>query len=508
MSNRLKQLVSDLRQSFGHRVAGGRTGVAAMAAVLAVGVSGSFAGNEAGKSGKRWVVGTQVNLRAQPALDAEVVMRLALNTELDLLATLPGGKFCEVALRSHGDDAARGFTACQYLGSEPLSKQKITRQYLENGKPNPDFNPQQAFWLAPSYEALSAYGEYLEVTELSDEQRLDAAHPRLPDEEFERMKAHLAKGIFGPAAAPYPAWDDLKRAAGEWEMARKEVLSAKLPKYGTNPVDELQLVANRHPQVRAAIGMYEIDDVSALGLVGSIELPSVKASLFQRMDDLAPPGEQAEQVSGRFGIIHLVQTRGREIGRGEDKWAVAGTWDVGQVTRSLTRPVTRNTLFRDGRLLASSTHLKRSYIEWSESDGPMCEGYADGYAYGDSDPKIWTGYGLGEEGYRESLKRNPKNSLMYFYTRTPLPEHKVAVSTTRQKLAREATGFVAATTFHYDLNGDGIPDLAVWEGSGQAAGHLDGPTTTDDAHQRIFFANIAGRWYVLGRDSFGYGCGC
>jgi hypothetical protein len=508
MPNQLKQLIIDLRQSFSCRAAGGPARLAAVAAVLAVGVSGSFAGNATEKAAKRWVIGAQVNLRAQPVLDAEVVKRLALNTEVSLLATLPGGKLCEVALPVAGESVMRGFTACQYLGTEPLSKQKINQQYLENGKLNPDYNPQQAFWLVPSYEALAAYGEYLEATRLSEEQRADIGATRSRDEEFERMKAHLAKGIFGPSPAPYAAWNELKHAASEWEQAQKEVLRAKLPKYGTSPVEELQQVANRHPQVRVALGTYDIDDVSALGLVSSIELSEIKPSLFQRMDDLAPPSELAEQVSGRFGMVHLIQTRGREQGSGDNKWIVPGSWDIGQVVKSLTRPVTRNTLFRDGRLLAENTRLKRSFLEWSEADSPMCDGYTDGYAFGDSDPKIWTGYGLGKEGYRESLKRNPKNSLMYFYTRTPLPENKVVVSTTRQKLEREATGFVAATTFHFDLNGDGIPDISVWEGSGQAAGHMDGPTKTDDAHQRIFFANIAGRWYVLGRDSFGYGCGC
>lgn len=510
MPNRRKQLVVELRRTLGRRLGSptGQLGGLLLAGFLAVGVSGSFAGSDEKGGERRWVIGSLVNLRTQPALDAEVVKRLALNTEVDLLATLPGGHFCEVAVIVGGVAESRGFTACQYLGSAPLSKRKISQQYRDDGTPNPDYNPQQAFWLAPSYEALSAYGEYLEETRLTAEERGAPAFPRAAVAEFERMKAYLAKGIYGPAAKAYPAWDEMKRSARQWEKERQAALTAKLRKYATDPDEELRIAAARFQPVQSALGTYDIDVVKTLGLVNAIELPTVKSSLFQNMDELAPPSELAEQVSGRFRIVHAVQTHGREIGRGEDKWNAPGTWDVGRVSKSLTRPVIRNVLFRDGAILASATHLKRSFIEWSESDGPMCDGYTDGYAFGDSDPRIWTGYGIGDEAYRESLKRNPKHSLLYFYTRTPLPEQQAAVSATRQTLDRDATGFVAATTFLYDLNGDGIPDLAVWEGSGRAQGHLGGVPETDDAYQRLFFANVAGRWRVFGRDSFGYGCGC
>ena len=61
---------------------------------------------------------------------------------------------------------------------------------------------------------------------------------------------------------------------------------------------------------------------------------------------------------------------------------------------------------------------------------------------------------------------------------------------------------------HFDLDADGHPDLVAWEGVGRGPGHLDGETKTDDAWYRLFFVNIAGRWVVLGADSFSYGCGC
>ncbi|HLF98410.1 MAG TPA: hypothetical protein VI457_14820 [Methylococcaceae bacterium] len=486
----------------------GRAGTLALAALLLAGAPLSFAAIEGGNGARRWISGSLVNLRAQPLANAKVVKRLALNAEVDLLATLPDGKFCEIAQLEKGETKARGFAACQYLGSAPVSMENTSRQYLEDGGPNPNYNPQRAFWLTPSYQALVAYGEYLEETQLSPEERNDLAHPRPPVEEFERMKAHLAKGIYGPTPKPYPDWAALKRSAREWEAKRKAVLAAKGSENASDAHDELQSAASPFQHVQAVLGTHDIDTVKTLSLVNAISLPAVEVSLFRRMDELAPPGERAEQVSGRFGIIHTVRTGGREAGSGAEKWPVSGSWDFAQVSQSLTQPVTRNVLFRDGSIATNETHLKHSFIEWSESEGPMCEGYSDGYAYGDSDRQIWIGYGLGEEAYRESLKRNGENSLMYFYTRDPLPEQEAIVTKSRQKLDRDATGFVAATTFYFDLNSDDIPDIAVWEGTGRAQGHLDGEPQTDDAYQRLFFANMAGHWRVLGSDAFGYGCGC
>lgn len=505
MPNRLKQSVAELQQALRCRLAEptNRLGALLLAGLLVAGVSGSFADDAASGSDRRWVVGARVNLRAQPAPDAEVLTRLALNSEVELLATAPAGGYCEVVLRSGGPVEARGFTACRYLGTAPVAVDRIARPYLDDGKANPDYNPRQAFWLKPGYEALRAYGDYLETTRLSDAQRFDSSVPRPADAEFERMKAHLAKGIYGPPAAPYPAWDELQRTAAAWDDERRQIVGGKLRKYGTDPAQELQEVTNRYVQLRAALGLYALDEGQALALVRHIELPPAQASLFRAMDELGAPGESAEQLSGRFHIVHTIGTRGRDPGRGEE-----GVWDVGSVGKALTRPVQKNTLFRDGRLSAAATHLKSSAVEWSSVDEPMCEGYEDGFAYGDSDPQIWIGYGLGEEAYRHSLARKPKHSLLHFYTRSALPAAKAVASSTQQALDRDATGFIAATTFHYDLDGDGVADLAVWEGTGQGDGHLDGPPQTDDAHQRLFFANIAGRWHVLGQDRFGYGCGC
>lgn len=480
----------------------GQYGALALALLVAGGVSASLAGSVETEEARRWIVGSRVNLRDYPAPDAGVLDRLALNTEVRLLAALSDGKFCEIAVRPSDAPEMHGYVACQYLGEEPVSARKL-HAHLDTGLPNPEFDPQRAFWREPSHAALTAYGQHLEATVLGQSRYDDRAAPRPRDSEFERMKAHLAKGIYGPLPTPYPVWDDFRRQAAAWRHERREIVRAKLRKYGTDPSEELQTVTNRHAGLRDTLGLFQLDAAQALGLVGSIELPAAKSSLFRDMNELAAPGESTEQVSGRFRIVHTLTTRGRDPQRGEE-----GVWDIGSVSLALTRPVVRHTLFRDGSLAAASSHLRHSVVEWSDIDGPMCEDFVPGYAYGDSDPKIWTGDDLDQGGHRLSLARRPKDSLFWFHVRSALPMQKAAVSQTQQILDREATGFVAATTFHYDLDGDGVADLAVWEGTGQAPGHLDGPRQTDEAWQRLIFANIAGRWRLLGQDSFSYGCGC
>lgn len=480
----------------------GQCGAIALALLLAGGVSVSLAGNGDSEEARRWIVGARVNLRDYPSPDAGILDRLALNAEVRLLSAQPDGKFCEIAVRPAEAPEVHGYVACEYLSEQPVVPRKL-RAHLDNGAPNPEHDHRRAFWQQPSQASLIAYGEHLEAGILGESRRFDPAVPRPRDGEFERMKAHLAKGVHGPAPTLYPAWDDFRREAAVWRNERRDIGRGGARKYGTDPAAELQIVTDRHAGLRDRIGLFQLDAAQALGLVGSIELPAAKPSLFRSADELAAPGESAEQVSGRFHIIHTVKVQDRNPQRGEE-----GAWDIGSIRTALTQPVMRHTLFRDGRIAAAPTHLRGTTVEWSSADGPMCEGYEDGYAFGDADPQIWIGYGLGEEAYRHSHAKRPQHSLLWFHMRTALPVTKAAVTQTRQSLDRHATGFVAATLLGFDLDNDGRTDLAVWEGSGQAAGHLDGPTKTDDAYQRLFFANIAGRWVLLGQDVFSYGCGC
>lgn len=458
---------------------------------------------------KRWITGQAVNLRERPALDAAILTRMPLNTAVDLLETPPDGMFCKVAVTGKDNVVQRGYTGCRYLGAKMLQLEKIDDPLLNDGAPNPNFDPQKGFWLAPSYEALKIYGEYLEEGTLTAEQRADQSYSRPPVAEFDKMKAHLAKGIFGPAAAPYPLWEEVKQLADIVEKKRRLIFSDKDMPQDALKSNFINASYSQITRLQEQVGAFDIGEMKIAALVAAIELPIIGSSLFQRADEVAAPREEAEQISGRFHLIHRIQTKGRKHGRGDSQIIIAGTWDVGQVDVSLTKAVSKNILFRDGALKASPSHVQRTFFEWSEADAPMCEDYAgDGYSFGDSNPKIWSGYGFEKSAYAESLQRNPKNSLMFFYTPAPLTQQSAKLSVNTQKMDKKSTGFASSVSFFVDLNDDGIVDLAVWEGTGRALGHLDGVPKTDDAYQRIFFVNIAGRWHVLGHDRFSYGCGC
>jgi len=70
----------------------------------------------------RWITGEEVNMRTAPVRDAQVLKRLSVNSMVRLLKDSAGAGFCEVQplhSRSRADGPS-GFTACQYLGIEPL----------------------------------------------------------------------------------------------------------------------------------------------------------------------------------------------------------------------------------------------------------------------------------------------------------------------------------------------------------------------------------------------------
>lgn len=423
----------------------------------------------------RWVSGSAVNMREAPLADAPILARLLLNTTVRLLNEAGDG-YCEVQPAS----GPKGFTACRYLATSPLVLARVTQSTLAGDKPNPDYDPERAFWIQPGWNALERYADFLK-------QRNPAAAPQGPwprNEALERMKAHLAKGLNGPTPQAFADWLELKRKAGK--------------EGPTGDVQELPLQAPGEP----------------LGLVRALEFPAVQPSLFRSEADIAPPNADAEALSGRFGIVYrqLVSPRPAKI---PDEQSGAGLYDMLARTTLLVRPVQRVQLLRDGRLRSESSLARQTETLWRDVDEPMCSGWSPGFSFGDADATIWRyfdgGASVGETGRasrQESLKRNPAGSLFAFYTAAALPRNQAVRTETPMKMDRKATGFVRGIQMHFDLDADGVPDLAVWEGEGKGPGHLEGATTTDDRWYRLVLVNIAGRWKVLGSDTFGYGCGC
>ena len=468
---------------------------------------------------QRWVSGNGVTLREAPRPDAAAVGRLALNAVVKLSHGETGSGYCEV----QSANGPSGFIACRYLARTPVVLAHV-RGYRRAGEaPSPEYDPERAFWLEPSWMALEQYVEYLK-------QRRPDIPPQGPwprDEALERMKAHLALGLKGRKPDPYADWSELKRKASQdmdlsGEARRLQSQGKKVSDEAWRREGQMQNTAG---ELQAIIGIEGPlhDAISADGgaarvirLVRALEFPSVRPSLFRSEVELAPPSASTEEASGRFGIVfrQLVTPRpkpkpGAESGIGP------GLYDMQARTRVLVRPVKRVQLFRDGRLRAESSLVRMSETLWRDVDEPECSGWVPGFSFGAADAGIWRYFdgdaatvGNGQENEQARLNRNPAGSLFAFYTDIDLPPGPAMRTQTPMKLDRGATGFVRGVYLHYDLDGDGIPDLAVWEGQGKGPGHLEGATTTDDRWYRLVLANINGAWKVLGSDVFGYGCGC
>lgn len=455
------------------------------------------AGENGIEAAQRWVSGNGVTLREKPQFNATAVGRLSLNANVKLVREDVGNGYCEV----QAINGMSGYTACRYLAVTPVVLAHVQGYRMADQPPPADYDPERAFWLAPSWNALEQYAEYLKSR--NSETPLQGTWPR--NEALERMKAHLALGLKGIRPQPYVDWTELKRKAS------KDLNLAE----ATGPVYDLQ----------RAIGIYgELHDtISAKGgatrvvqLIRALEFPNIQPSLFRNEDELAPPVTSTEEASGRFNIVYrqLATPRPKQKPNGEIE-SGAGLYDMLARTQVLVRPVQRVQLFRDGRLRVEPSLIRWKETLWRDVDAPMCEGWVPGFGFGDADAKMWRYFDSsvmvadnGSTSRSQSLKRNPIGSLFVFYTNIDLPSGPAVRTETSNNLDREDTGFVRGTHLLYDLNGDGIPDIAIWEGQGYGPGHLGGSTTTDDRWYRLIVANVAGKWKVLGSDVFSYGCGC
>lgn len=475
------------------------------------------AGEDGVDAAQRWVTGNSVTVRDAPRPDGAIVSRLGLNAIVKQLREEPGTGYCEVQPTS----GASGFTACRFLAPTPVILAHIQGYRRADEAPSPDYNPERAFWLEPTWGALVQYAEHLK-----------ARHPNIPmqgpwprDDALERMKAHLALGTKGRKPKPFADWMELKRKASQDLDLNAQARPS--PSQAKTSAEESRRRFARMTQVsselRQAIGIWGPlhDENTADGgaartirLIRALELPSIQPSLFRTEAELAPPNATAEEASGRFGIVfrQLVTPRpkpksGAEEGNGP------GLYDMLARTDVLVRPVQRVQLFRDGRLHAESSLLRKKETLWRDVDEPMCSGWIPGFSFGQADTSIWR-YFNGDPGIKvqsieeAKLNNNPPGSLYAFYTNIDLPRGPAMRTETPMKMDRTATGFVQGTHLHYDLDADGIADLSVWEGQGRGPGHLDGATTTDDRWYRLVLANVNGAWKVLGSDEFSYGCGC
>jgi hypothetical protein len=471
------------------------------------------AGFDGVDSAQRWVSGNSVVVRDAPMLQGSVTARLSLNAVVKLIQDKQNFGYCEVQL----PQGIKGFTACQFLKFEPVSLAKIQGRSRTEAQPLPaGYDPEKAFWLAPSWNALEDYAQYLRIRN----PKIPKEGPWPRNEALEKMKAHLDLGLKGSKPKAFSDWSDLKNKANRnlddyLEVQRLHLQKKIVSSEASKRFDEVRNLAR---DLNTAIGIWSPfhDPISSekgvertFALLRAIELPQIRLSFFASESEVAPPHSSAEDASGRFGIvfrqtvIHHSNTKAPGYAFG------AGLYDMNSRIESLVSSVNHVRIFLDGRIQSKPSFIRQTQGLWRDSDAPMCEGYVDGFSFGAADKSIWKFFGdKAAATTQEKLNPNPPDSLYAFYTNRDLPRTRAVRAESVISLDREKTGFIRAKLLTYDLDVDGVPDLAVWEGQGLGPGHLGPPPETDDRWYRLVLINIGGFWKVLGSDSFQYGCGC
>ena len=427
----------------------------------------------------RWVHGSWVNVRSAPSATGSIITRVTANTKVSVLADQ--GEWCEIA---YGTPEVRGFIACNLLGRDPLSLAEVGKGPQDGGKPGPHYSPTRAFWIAPSVSRLEAAGRFFWSTMLSESQR-KKENPsmyspggddrkfdwdqrpkpvRFPIPEFEAMKALMRDGVV--------AAEELRPATLRWA----EVLNG-------SPGDNRDSVVVNGWWFSA----------NTLRVLKQGRLSAVKPSFFRDARDLAPPSTSVEGLSSHFGIRERVRVlSGPEWvwPRNEEPF-VAGAWDIGSLEIALDKPVIEYVIGRTGLAAA---------MEWT----PTLKQNLNG-----DDGGCVSGFGQTQHGKRR-LPGYPhvKDPLVWVQLPAAPKFRKVAVKSSARRLDPSAenrsdtmsqASYSLLVMHEIDIDGDGIPDLAAWEGM---IGRPEGDAS-ESVVLRAFFANVAGEWRLLETDSYG-----
>nr|WP_315468041.1 SH3 domain-containing protein [uncultured Undibacterium sp.] len=468
---------------------------------------------------QRWAGGNPLTVREAPRQDATVVSRLHLNSVVSLIREDGTSGYCEIQTAN----IASGFTACRYLVKTPVVLANVRGDTSLSLPASPDYNPERAFWLTPGWWQLEAY-----VNSIKDSKtKKGSSDPWPRDEALEKMKAHLALGMYGSKPRAYADWSELKRkAAQDLDLSRE---ANRLLQANKKVSDEQWRRQNQMEQfareLQGALSLEippqdannsDSDPTHIIRLVRELEFASIKPSLFLKDSDIAPPHAGSEELSGRFGIIYrqLVTPRPKPK-KDEGDYSSPGLYDMLKRTQALVRSVQLVRLFRDGKIVSEPSVARSTETLWREVDEAECEGWSPGFSFGDADTSIWHYFNEGASPefninsyQKESRKRNPEGSVYQFYLPVKLDNNQASITSLSLKLDRKKTGFISGNHLYYDLNKDGIADIAIWEGTSKGPGHIGGTTTTDDRWYRLALVNMNGAWKILGSDSFGYGCGC
>lgn len=442
-----------------------RSGLAATAVAIALSIGHARA------TEILWIQGSWVNLRATATADGTIVDRLIVNTEVVLLSRQ--GNWCEVTAKK---PEVRGFVACSLLGTQAVSLAEVGSPTMTEDKPNPHYSAQRSFWLAPSMRRLLEAGENFWSAMLTREQQekerpgwfsvaysgKQPAPVRYAIPEFEAMKDVMKAGI---VAAP-----ERRPMLVPWAELKQRVAAS---------VDE------QYASIYLSSGQWVPDGVASIVRVA--RLNPVRPSFFQHQGELAPAASDVEALSAQFGIVERLKVLSGP------KWVhprhndpfVGGSWDVGSFEVTLEKRVFEYAIGRKGL-----AELREAAIAWKFDVG--------------AEEWCSEGFNLTPRAAARSLPGYPrvKQPLVWLHVAKPIPVKKVHITTAARKLTtqpNEEQGRNAFTTVFMhdvDIEGDGVPDLTVWEGM-QREG-----SGGDMLGVRVVFANIGGQWFLLDSDYF------
>ncbi|MDK2126389.1 SH3 domain-containing protein [Parachitinimonas caeni] len=404
----------------------------------------------------RFIQGSWVNLRADAGQNAAVITQLTINTEVALLGEQ--NKSCEISWQDK-----RGFVPCRLLSEKKLTIAEFER-YLPGGSENVRYSAPRLFWLAPSAARLVAAGESFWESMLTPAQKLKEApvryasrlgkpipeiHPetdkvpplvRYPIPEFDAMKALLKAGIVvAPEKKPvYVRWPDA-------EAAHK---------------------ADRLGSMGEAASLLD-------GLIALAKPTAISPSLFKRDADLAPPGVGIEALSALFQFKETLKPLAGPRWEWTDYREIdphySGAWDLGSFELRLDHPVYEHRIGSKGEV---------GVYEWMVTDkwepnfvGTDC---FDGFIEPQGKQLM--------PGYAKVSK-----PLTWFYTAAALPHKKATVVSRTLKFPKHDS-VNRLEIRDIDLNGDKVPDLALWQ-------VMDSDGLRLSAH--ILLANIGGVWTLI-----------
>ena len=352
-------------------------------------------------------------------------------------------------------------------------------------------SPLRAFWREPDYVTLMAAGHFLEATRLPAQQlQIEKAevdvkaapgveppgsYPprRVVIPEFEAMKQVLAKGV----VAPKRFW--------QRPVAWTRVIAA------AKAVDLRAFGVDSHLPAPGETVQYLVMDLQ-------IPLPPVKASHFKHLEEVGRPSADAHDLSAQFGVpyeTHIVNAA-HWVDAHYSRPYVSGAWDVGTVRVKLPKPVYETTLDSTKTLEVVATAGSASIDASAEDDGECAS------------TGVWTisrskaiGKGNAEDSARTAYP------VALFRTQEPIDIHLSKVDSINVSLTMPAGIEISADSdlasrifkrgrlISVDLDGDGIPDVALWE-----AFHISATWGKEDLFYRRVFVNVGGAWYVLDTD--------